>query len=76
MESDPRVTIVSTETHSDFTLSGLMESDAGLYTCTASNLLGMDSVEITVTVQGQSGMIAKNTKATHLHGFKPQIYLI
>ena len=54
MDSDPRVTILSTETHSDFTLNGLMESEAGLYSCRASNLLGTDSVEIMVTVQGQS----------------------
>ena len=54
MDSDPRVTILSTETHSDFTLNGLMESEAGLYSCRASNLLGMNSVKIMVTVQGQS----------------------
>ncbi len=37
---------------SELVLTALREDESGVYTCTASNLLGQDSVNIMVAVQG------------------------
>ena len=56
-QSDTRVTISSTDTHSDLLLSSLASDEGGEYTCTASNLVGDNSVSVMVTVQGRQAVL-------------------
>ena len=50
--TDPRVTITSTDSRSDLMRTNLGENEGGTYTCNASNVVGSNSTDINVVVQG------------------------
>ena len=51
--SDPRITILTNETETTLTLTGILDSERGPYTCYVVNDLGTGSDTTSVTVQGK-----------------------
>lgn len=48
-------------------LNNIDESDSGVYTCTASNIVGSDAKDFTVNVQGGIFSSSQNQKGYHPH---------